>query len=231
MIYFHKILPLLTAPISVVIFLLVVGLVLKRSTFTISGLTILLIFSNPFFAEWIIKQAEKPFVPINIGALQKSDFVVVLSGDVARFETALRILENGKADKMIVTAGITPWERKKQSDGHQYLNIAQQRGLNLENIMITEVAQNTEQEVLAILKIIPIKSNLTLVTSAVHMTRAKMLFEKAGFNIVAFPIKFFSGHKTTPMSFIPSASALHRSTRIYREFQGRLFYRLKYFLK
>ena len=231
MIYFHKILPLLTAPISVVIFLLVVGLVLKRSTFTISGLTILLIFSNPFFAEWIIKQAEKPFVPINIGALQKSDFVVVLSGDVARFETALRILENGKADKMIVTAGITPWERKKQSDGHQYLNIAQQRGLNLENIMITEVAQNTEQEVLAILKIIPIKSNLTLVTSAVHMTRAKMLFEKAGFNIVAFPIKFFSGHKTTPMSFIPSASALHRSTRIYREFQGRLFYRLKYSLK
>ena len=85
MIYFHKILPLLTAPISVVIFLLVVGLVLKRSTFTISGLTILLIFSNPFFAEWTIKQAEKPFVPVNIGTLQKSDFVVVLSGDVARF--------------------------------------------------------------------------------------------------------------------------------------------------
>ena len=231
MIYLHKILPLLTAPISVVLFLLVIGLVLKRSTFSISGLAILLIFSNPMFAEWAIRQAEKPFVPINIVTLQKSDFVVVLSGDVARFETALRILENGKADKMIVTAGITPWERKKLSDGHQYLNIAKKRGLNPENIMITEVAQNTEQEVLEISKIIPIKSNLTVVTSAVHMTRAKMLFEKAGFNIVAFPIKFFSGHKTTPMSFIPSASALHRSTRIYREFQGRLFYRLKYSLK
>ena len=231
MIYLHKILPLLTAPISVVLFLLVIGLVLKRATFSISGLAILLIFSNPMFAEWAIRQAEKPFVPINIVTLQKSDFVVVLSGDVARFETALRILENGKADKMIVTAGITPWERKRQSDGHQYLNIARQRGLDLENIMITEVVQNTEQEVLKISKIIPTKSNLTLVTSAVHMTRAKMLFEKAGFNIVAFPIKFFSGHKTTPMSFIPSASALHRSTRIYREFQGRLFYRLKYSLK
>ena len=231
MIYLHKILPLLTAPISVVLFLLVIGLVMKRSTFSVFGLAILLIFSNPLFAEWAIRQAEKPFVPINIVTLQKSDFVVVLSGDVARFETALRILENGKADKMIVTAGITPWERKKLSDGHQYLNIAKKRGLNPENIMITEVAQNTEQEVLEILKIIPINSNLTLVTSAVHMTRARMLFEKAGFNIVAFPIKFFSGHKTTPMSFIPSASALHRSTRIFREFQGRLFYRLKYSLK
>ena len=82
-----------------------------------------------------------------------------------------------------------------------------------------------------ILEIIPIESNLTLVTSAVHMTRAKMLFEKAGFNIVAFPIKFFSGHKTTPMSFIPSALALHRNSKIYREFQGRLFYHLKHLLK
>ena len=32
-------------------------------------------------------------------------------------------------------------------------------------------------------------SNLILITSAVHMT-TKMLFEKTGFEIVAFPIKF-----------------------------------------
>ena len=230
MIYIHKILPLLTAPISVVLFLIVIGLIMKRSAFSISGITILLIFSNPLFAEWATRQAEKPFVPIKIGALEKSDFVVVLSGDVARFENALRILEDGKADKMIVTAGITPWERKQHSDGHQYMNIAKERSVDLEKIMITGVAQNTEQEVLEISKIIPIDSKLTLVTSAVHMTRAKMLFEKAGFSIAAFPIKFFSGYKTTPMSFIPSASALHWSTRIYREFQGRLFYRLKHSL-
>jgi len=231
MIYFHKILPLLTAPIFIVMFLLVIGAVMKRPRFSISGLLILFIFSNPLFADWAIRQAEKPFAPINVSALQKSDFVVVLSGDVARFETALQILENDKADKMIVTAGKTPWEKKQLSDGHHYINIAMQRGVNLDQIMITEIVHNTEQEVVEILKMIPIGSNLTLVTSAVHMTRAKMLFEKAGFNIVAFPIKFFSGHKTTPMSFIPSALALHRSSKIYREFQGRFFYRLKHLLK
>ena len=231
MIYFHKILPLLTAPISVVLFLLIIGLVMKRSVFSISGLTILLIFSNPLFAEWAMRHAEKPFVPINISSLQKSDFVVVLSGDITRFETALSILENGKADKMIVTAGKVPWERKKFSDGHQYINVAKQRGIKSDKILITGSVQNTEQEVVEISKIIPIESTLTLVTSAIHMTRAKMLFEKAGFNIMAFPNKFFSGHKTTPMSFIPSASALKRSSKIYREFQGRLFYRLKHALK
>ena len=231
MIYLHKILPLITAPVAVVVFLLVIGTVKRRPAFSVSGLLILLVFSNHFFAEWTIKLAEKPFVPINIGTLEKSEFVVVLSGDIARFEAALKILENGKADKMIVTAGKTPWEKKQYSDGHQYINIAKQRGIKSEKLMITGFVHNTEQEAIQIKKIIPKGSKLTLVTSAVHMTRAKMLFEKAGFNIIAFPIKFFSGHKITPMSFIPSALALHRSSKIYREFQGRLFYWLKHFLK
>ena len=204
---------------------------MKRSAFSISGLTILLIFSNPLFAEWAIRQAEKPFVPINIDSLQKSDFVVVLSGDATRFDTALRILEKDKAAKMIVTAGKTPWEKKQLSDGHQYMNVAKQMGIKPDKILITGVVQNTEQEVVEISKIIPMESNLILVTSAIHMTRAKMLFENAGFETVAFPNKFFTGHKTTPMIFNPSASALHRSSKIYREFQGRLFYRLKHFLK
>ena len=231
MIYLHKILPLITAPVAVVVFLLVIGAVKRRPAFSVSGLLILLIFSNHFFAEWTIRLAEKPFVPINIETLEKSEFVVVLSGDIARFEVALKILENGKADKMIVTAGKTPWEKKQYSDGHQYINIAKRRGIKSEKIMITGVVHNTEQEVMQIKKSIPEGSKLTLVTSALHMTRAKMLFEKAGFNIIAFPIKFFSGHKTTPMSFIPSALALHRSSKIYREFQGRLFYWLKHSLK
>ena len=230
MIYLHKILPLITAPVAVVVFFLVIGVVKRKPAFSASGLLILLVFSNHFFAEWTIIQAEKPFVPIKIGALEKSDFVVVLSGDVARFENALNILEKGKADKMIVTAGKTPWEKKLDSDGHQYIKIAEQKGIGLEKILITGVVHNTEQEALKIKEMIPKNSKITLVTSAVHMTRAKMLFEKAGFNIIAFPIKFFSGHKITPMSFIPSASALHRSSKIFREFQGRLFYWIKYYL-
>ena len=230
MIYFHKILPLITAPLAIVVFFLVIGTVKKKPVFSAFGLLVLLVFSNPIFADWTIKQAEKPFVPIKIAALDKSDFVVVLSGDVARFENGLNILEKGKADKIIVTAGKTPWEKKLDSDGRQYIKIAEQKGIGLEKILITEVVQNTEQEVMAIKKMIPIDSKLTVVTSAVHMTRAKMLFEKSGFQIIAFPIKFYLGHKITPMSFIPSALALHRSSKIFREFQGRLFYWMKYSL-
>jgi uncharacterized SAM-binding protein YcdF (DUF218 family) len=230
MIYLHKILPLITAPLVIAVFLLVIGTVKRKPVFSASGLLVLLVFSNPIFADWTIRLAEKPFVPIKIAALDKSDFVVVLSGDVARFDNGLNILEKGKADKIIVTAGKTPWEKKLDSDGHQYIKIAEQKGIGLEKILITGVAHNTEQEVMEIKKMIPIDSKLTVVTSAVHMIRAKMLFEKSGFQIIAFPMKFYSGHKTTPMSFIPSALALHRSSKIFREFQGRVFYWLKHSL-
>ena len=230
MIYLHKILPLITAPLAIVVFFLLIGIVKRKPVFSAFGLLVLLVFSNPIFADWTIRQAEKPFMPIKIAALDKSDFVVVLSGDVARFENGLNILEKGKADKIIVTAGKTPWEKKLDSDGHQYIKIAEKKGIGLEQILITGVVHNTEQEVMEIKKMIPIDSKLTVVTSAVHMTRAKMLFEKSGFQINAFPIKFHLGHKTTPMSFIPSALALHRSSKIFREFQGRLFYWLKHSL-
>ena len=132
MIYLHKILPLITAPIAVVMYLLIIGAVKRKPAFSVYGLLVLFVFSNPIFADWAIRQAEKPFVPIKIAALEKSDFVVVLSGDIARFENALNILEKGKADKMIVTAGKTPWEKKEDSDGHQYIKIAKRRGIELE---------------------------------------------------------------------------------------------------
>ena len=230
MIYLHKILPLITAPLAIVVFFLVIGTVKKKPVFSAFGLLVLLVFSNPIFADWAIKQAEKPFVPIKIAALYKSDFVVVLSGDVARFENGLNIFEKGKADKIIVTAGKTPWEKKIDSDGHQYIKIAAQRGIRSEKILITDVVHNTEQEVMEIRKMIPEDSKLTVVTSAVHMPRAKMLFEKSGFKITPFPIKFYLGNKITPMSFIPSALAFHRSSKIYREFQGRFYYWLKHLL-
>ena len=96
MIYLHKILPLITAPLAIVVFFLLIGIVKRKPVFSAFGLLVLLVFSNPIFADWTIRQAEKPFMPIKIGALDKSDFVVVLSGDVKRFEAAVKILKSDK---------------------------------------------------------------------------------------------------------------------------------------
>ena len=48
MIYLHKILPLITAPLAVVVFFLVIGAVKRRPAFSVSGLLILLVFKSLF---------------------------------------------------------------------------------------------------------------------------------------------------------------------------------------
>ena len=105
-----------------------------------SGLLILLVFKSLFAED--NKMAEKPLCDQHRD-FGKSEFVVVLSGDIARFEAALKILENGKADKMLLR-GCSMGE-KQYSDGHQYINIAKQRGIKSEKIMITRAVHNTEQ--------------------------------------------------------------------------------------
>ena len=230
MIYLYKILPLLTAPLFIGIMLVTCGIIQKKTRFSAFGILILTIFSSPFFADWMIKMAEQPYRPIDINSLKKSDFVVVLSGDFKRFEAAVEILQSGKADKIIVTSGKTPWEKKELSDGQYYISIAHEYGIALSNIIITSSVQNTEQEAKEVSRLIPTEATLTLVTSATHMTRAMMLFKNYGFDLTAYPIKFFKGHKISPMKFIPSSTALHRSSGIYREFQGRLFYLAKHML-
>ena len=67
---------------------------------------------------------------------------------------------------------------------------------------------------------------IILVTSAFHMPRAKMLFERQGFEVEPFPVDFQNSDrsKTTILSFVPSAQALAKSETAMREGIGVLYY-------
>ena len=70
------------------------------------------------------------------------------------------------------------------------------------------------------------KPSIILVTSAFHMARAKMLFERQGFEVEPFPVDFQNSDrsKTTFLSFVPSAQALAKSETAMREGMGILYY-------
>lgn len=67
-----------------------------------------------------------------------------------------------------------------------------------------------------------------LVTSAFHMRRAVLLFERAGVNVTPFPTNFstWTGMRHGPEDFLPSAPALHGFATAMREYLALLFYRL-----
>ena len=230
MIYLHKILPLFTAPLFIALGLILVGVICRKRKLAFFGIVILGVFSNPFFSDWAAKTAERSYSPVDVVSLEKSAFVVVLSGDIDRFKAAVEILHAGKADKIIVTGGKTPWENKELNDGEYFLSISGQYGVDPSQVILTGPVQNTEQEARQVSRLISSDSKIILVTSALHMPRSVTLFGRYGFELTAYPIKFSNKEKFTPMKFIPSAKALHRSSQIYRELQGRLFYQLKEFM-
>ncbi len=69
---------------------------------------------------------------------------------------------------------------------------------------------------------------ILLVTEAMHMPRAKAIFEHSGLDVVAAPTVFLSGERLTFFSFLPGGEGLQRSHFALHEWLGFCWYRLRY---
>ncbi len=69
---------------------------------------------------------------------------------------------------------------------------------------------------------------ILLVTDAMHMPRAKAIFEQNGFAVVAAPTLFLSRDRLTFSSFLPGGKGLQRTYSALHEWLGLLWYRVRY---
>lgn len=67
-----------------------------------------------------------------------------------------------------------------------------------------------------------------LVTHGWHMPRARLAFEHAGFEVIPAATGYTTGFQLTVLDFMPSARALHHSSRFLHEVIGGAWYRLKF---
>jgi uncharacterized SAM-binding protein YcdF (DUF218 family) len=72
------------------------------------------------------------------------------------------------------------------------------------------------------------KSKILLVTTAMHMPRAKAVFERSGFAVVAAPTLFLGHGNLKPANFIPGGEGMQRSHAALHEWIGLLWYRLRH---
>ena len=82
---------------------------------------------------------------------------------------------------------------------------------------------------MAVKELISPSKRIILVTSAFHMYRAKRLFEKEGFEVIAYKVdyKAAGNSKVTVIDFLPSAGNLAMTEGGIRELLGRIFYLIK----
>jgi uncharacterized SAM-binding protein YcdF (DUF218 family) len=104
-------------------------------------------------------------------------------------------------------------------------------GVAAARIIVEDQSRDTAENVRFVKKILQ-KGNWRqpiLVTSAFHMTRALIAFQKAGMEVTPYPADFrVAAHRVYGwQNFLPSPPSLARSAQVIKEYLGILSYKLK----
>lgn len=247
MFYIQKILLTLLSPISGVLFLLCLGAYKRKWSIVFFATTILFSFSLPITSNQLIKIIECDNPQVMPEKSDERQAIVVLSGylsiidtpqgkqfqweEADRFFKGIDLAARYSSSFLIFTNEQLPWNTGSPDIGQFLIHHSEMLGIQTNRILITTPVQNTQDEALAVAKLGAQKgfNRVILVTSAFHMQRAKLLFEKAGMSVAPYPTDFrVDDHQLNILDILPSASSLNRSEFAIREMIGRLYYRLIY---
>lgn len=198
-------------------------------------------FSSPFMERIIGFGLEKEFLVDDkipkTDSYPNADAILLLGGGMGydtnicdtaemwssadRVWNAARLFKAGKSNKIIVTGGDVEASTKA---------LLLDFGIPADAIIFDETPRNTEEEARAAAA----RGDMTVlvVTSAWHMKRTKLLFDKYASGVEAIPAPadfentIVSARAISFMDFIPSPAALNANTIAFHEWLGILAYGL-----
>jgi uncharacterized SAM-binding protein YcdF (DUF218 family) len=250
-IFLHKILPIFVLPVGITLILVLAGLLLLRRPLILGGLVILWLSSTPLIGTLMVRSIEGWEERIQAIDAPHGDAIVVLSGgrlvapgdagvsewnDADRFYSGVELFHAGKAPLLIFTGGWAPWEPKAKPEGEILIEYAKALGVPVDNMLTTGAVVNTAEESEAVAELLSNNGvkiydpagqfRILLVTSAFHMPRAQRLFERAGLQVIPFPVDFQVSERQvlSVIDFLPGAGALKQVELALRELYGRAFY-------
>ena len=243
MIYLHKILPALISPTVILLVLLFILFFRAKHWKSLLVLIAVSALITPAMSNHAIRYLERDWSAITPEQAKKTEAIIVLSGtlksgknpeqfewgDADRFLGGIDLFKRNKGDFLVFTGGLLPWSKNSTSEGEILKARAIEFGIPEKYILLTDFAENTEQEAISARRILPYTAqNVTLVTSAFHMNRAKLVFENTGMVVHPYPVDFKQNYdQFTIMDLIPKAEGIDRWSWVCREILGRMYYRLK----
>lgn len=208
---------------------------------------VLLMFSNPMVARFLVAQLENQYPQQSIDNIAEHDAVIVLGGGLRiplppaqhtqigsgsdRYWYAVRLYRAGKAEKIILSGGNVYKQSGFQGEAYYAAQLLQEWGVPSKAILFEDSSRTTlqnKQYTVDLIKQHNINSAL-LVTSATHMPRAYELFNKLPILITPASADVLITEAEYPKVFnwIPSSSALTLSTIALHEYYGMWFADLK----
>ena len=197
--------------------------------------------STAWFAELMMHSLEKDQRPKAVSVLPQADAIVVLGGAVRgdthmgtlpdlgphadRLLYATALYQAGKAPLLVLSGGSQPDARPEAQLMREALAVM---GVPGRAMLVESNSRNTYDNALYSAVVLNNRQvqRILLVTSAFHMRRAKPLFEKQGFEVIAAPTDYqrlVSSNVLPP--WLPTVDELSRSTIAIKEHVGYWVYR------
>lgn len=228
----NKILPIPFLPIGLTLLFILAGMVTQRRWLTGMGALVLWVFSMPVVGDFMMEAAEGFDEKVQMSNVQRADAIVVLSGVHLsdRFDGGIELFRARRAPVIVFTRGNDPGEPNVLSQGEILREQAVHQGIAPSAIRLTGIVSNTKEEAVATGKLLGVKAStgkkIILVTSAVHMRRAALVFEREGFRVECYPVDFrrIENGNSAFLNYLPDAEYLSESSIAMRELIGWLFY-------
>ena len=251
MFLFKKIIALLLMPLTVCLLVLGFGVLLLWIRRRLSaakimltfGVILLTVLSFTAVANQIIKPLASWYPPLlNAGRLKDVNWVVVLGGGHAsnpefpanaqiENQTLARLVEGIRIHRMLpgsklVLSGGAVFDPLPEAD--TMAKVAHILGMSWDEMILESQAKDTEQQALRVREILG-SAPMILVTSAVHMPRAMLVFEQMGLHPIPAPVDFFDWMRSErgPQQFFPRAMVLKKVESALHEYLGLLWLKIK----
>lgn len=197
-------------------------------------------WSLPATSLWIRGQLEDQAGPRSIDALPTASAIVVLGGAVEgalppwrpypdltsagdRVWHAARLYRAGKAPLIVLSGGTT--HEGEEPEAQAMRKFLVDLGVPEAAMLLEEKSTTTTENAADTARLLQARGirRILLVTSALHMRRARALFERVGFQVIPAPTDYEVSHRAFVWrDLLPDANALDGSGRAIKEIVGRL---------
>ncbi|NEQ33184.1 MAG: YdcF family protein [Leptolyngbya sp. SIO4C5] len=258
-IFLSKLLPLFVYPLGLACLLLLAALIViwRRPRWAAGAIAValllLLLGGNRWVTDSLVRSLEWRYLPV--AELPVAQAIVVLGGSVYpatpprpwvevseagdRVIYGARLFLAGKAPVLILSGGRIDWKDGGPPESADMAQLARALGVPNEAIFEDPTSLNTYENAVNVKRILQAQQikQILLVTSAIHMPRSLLIFQKQGIEAIPAPVDFRVTERTlqeanaTPqgkvLGLIPDAGQLEHFTRALKEYIGIGVYWLK----
>lgn len=216
----------------------------RRKYLRIVSLVLFIVFSNPYLFNVLARnwQGDVTTLPPNkkyaagilLGGLSKTDRYnnFYFTSEADRFIQTTKLFRTGKIENIIVTGGNSSIIKStKTPEAIQLKSELLLQGIPDSNIFIESQSKNTFQNARFTKRLVDslqLAPPYVLITSAMHVPRAKAVFKKAGLDIIPYPAVFreVNSNESLRDFIIPSIHILNEWNAFLKEVIGLTVYRL-----